>query len=60
LLIERDEFCLLGQGAHHHFVAGDVCRIERVEGMSRLVKHEVGDVHHVVDGTQADGRQVIL
>ena len=31
-----------------------------MQGLSQLEQDEVGDVHHVVDGTQADGQQPLL
>ena len=58
--VEGDEGGVLRQGAHHHVVAGNHVGIEGVEGLAHFHEHEVGDVDHVVDGTDAHGAELVL
>ena len=52
--IEGDEFLSLGSVLDDDLVAFDLVGVERVECLSHLVEHEVGDIHHVVDRANAD------
>ena len=52
--IEGDEFLTLGSVLDDDLVAFDLVGVERVECLSHLVEHEVGDIHHVVDRANAD------
>ena len=55
--VERDEGCALGQGLHADASPANPVEVEGVQGLSQLVQHVVGDIHHVVDGTLPDGGQ---
>ncbi len=41
-------------------VAGNLVGIEGMHGLTYLHEDEVGDVHHIVDGTDAHGAQLVL
>ena len=60
LAVERDEFRAFGLRAHHDFMARHHIGVEAVHRLSVGHHHVVRDVHNVVDGTQADGRELLF
>ena len=58
--VQRDNFLTLLRPADDDLSAADLGRIEGVQGLSELEQDEVGNIHHVVDGTQTDGQQLLL
>ena len=46
--------------AHHHLASGNLGSIEGVQRVAHFKEHEVGDIHHVVDGALAHGLQALL
>ena len=58
--IECHEGSTLGHGLHHYLATLYLVGIEAVEGLAIGMEDIVGDVHDVVDGTEADGSQSVL
>ena len=59
-LIERNELVALLGRFHNHLAAGDAVQVEAVERLPRAVQQVVGNIDHVVDGSQPDSRQTLL
>ena len=59
-IVEGDKGRLAGHFLHHHLVAFYFGRIKSVQRMPRFVQHEIGDVHHVVNGPHANAFQFQL
>ena len=47
-------------GAAHNHLAHHLGGVEGVQRLAGLEEHEIGNVHHVVDGLEADGHQPLL
>ena len=60
LLIEGNKRSALGHGLHKDLLARDHAGIKGMQGLPGLMEHKVGNIHHVVDGGLADGKQAIL
>ena len=60
LAIESNKLGTLRLRTHHDLMAGNHVGIEAVHGLTVSHQDIVGDVHNIVDGTQADGRQLLL
>ena len=59
-LIERHELVALLGRLHDNLPAGNAVQVEAVERLPRAVKQVVGNIDHVVDGTQPDSRQTLF
>ena len=46
--------------ADNDLAAADFIGIKGMEGLAVLEQDEVGDVHHVIDGLEADGHELVL
>ena len=58
--IESYELLSFGSIFNHHFSSFDFIRIKWVQSLSHLMEHKVGNVHHVVDRTDTNGRKCFL
>ena len=46
--------------AHHHFGTLDAVKVECMKGVAPFVQDQIGGVHHVVDGLDPNGTQLLL
>ena len=60
LAVQGHEAFAVPRAPDYDLMAGDRVVIERVHGLAVLFHHVVGDVHQVVDGTDAAGAQALL
>ena len=58
--IERHKLGTFRRRAYHDFITFDLIGIERVQRLSYAVQDIVRDIHHVINGTQADHLQTVL
>ena len=54
-LIKGNERRFLSQGFDHDLPSFELVGVKGVQRLTQFVQHEVGDVHHIVDGAQTDG-----
>ena len=57
--VQGTDFLPFGGAAHNH-LGHHLGGVEGVQRLAGLEEHEVGNVHHVVDGLEADGHQPLL
>ena len=60
LTVEGNKLGTLGLRAHHNLVARHHVGVKAVHGLSVGHHDVVGDVNDIVDGAQADSRQLLL
>ena len=58
--IERHKLGTFRRRAYHDFITFDLIGIERVQRLSYAVQDIVRNIHHVINGTQADHLQTVL
>ena len=58
--IQCHERCAFRHILHDDMLTFDLIGIERVQGLTHLMQHEVRGIHHVVYRTQTDGGQTLL
>ena len=60
LTVEGDELGALGLGAHHNLVARHLVGVEAVHRLAVSHHDVVGDIHNIINRTQADDLQLVL
>ena len=58
--IEGYEFLPLLSSFNDDFLPFDLVIIKRMERLSHLMEHEIGGIHHVVDGAESNGAKCVL
>ena len=60
LAVQRNEFLALLSKTHMDLIALDLVGIERMKRLAALVKHEVRDIHDIIDWPQTNRQQAVL
>ena len=60
LVVQGHERLLRRGLPNHHLPTLNLGEVKGVKRIAKLMQHQVGGVHHVVDGLHADGAQLLL